>query len=218
MPDPITGSLILGVGSSLMSNSAQNSAAEEAARGQNEAEAGGIAARKAMFDISTGLLKPYADAGIPAVQAMQGIIGGDTNNPEYQALMNQALRGLSDTSVATGGTRGGNTAGILGNYSPLLMKQLTDQRFARLGGVAGTGAKSALGLGGSAVDLSGQQIQSAANQGQVSQNLSLVQDQLAQQNMNLLPRVLGTYLGNRPASGGVDADLNASLKANPTIF
>jgi hypothetical protein len=215
MPDPITGSIILGVGSSLMSNSAQNSAADKAAAAQNSAEAGGIAARKGMFDISQSLLQPYIAAGIPATEAMQRIVVGENNNPEYEAMMGLSNKAMADTALATGGPRSG-AAGITGSYSPLLMKQLTDQRYTKLAGLNTLGQKSALGLGGTAVDNSGNIVQSQANKGQISQNLSTVQDQLAQQNLNLLPQVLGMYLANRN-SNTLDSQLN-KLAENKSLF
>ena len=215
MPDPVTALTVIGVGSSLLGNKAQGDAAEKAAGAQTAAEAGGIAARKGMFDISQSMLQPYVSAGIPATEAMQRIIAGENNNPEYEAMMGLSNKSMADTALATGGPRGG-AAGITGSYSPLLMKQLTDQRYAKLLGLNALGQKSALGLGGTSVDAMGNLVQSQANQGQTAQNLSTVQDTLAQKNLNLLPQVLGTYLANRTPAG-VDSQLN-QLLTNKSIF
>jgi hypothetical protein len=199
MPDPITAAVALSVGSSIASNAQKKGGAEDAAAIQQQGERESTAARKYMFDVSQSLLQPYAQAGVPAIHGMTDIAGGVTTpNPEYQSMVSEAMKSIAGNNMATGGVRGGNTAGIMSEYTPGLMKSLTDQRFGRLGGLAEGGVRSGIGLGNTATQVSEGNIQSDTNQGQQAQTLANVTNRLDEQNSMLLPQALAIYLGNHP--------------------
>lgn len=100
----------------------------------------------------------YQDAGLDALRAQQalaGLLGPDAqraaiaqleSSPQFQALAAQGERAILTNASATGGVRGGNTAGALASYRPQLLSSIIDQQYARLAGMAGMGSNAGQGL------------------------------------------------------------------------
>jgi hypothetical protein len=157
MPDPIT-ALVVG-GSQLIGSSMQASAAGSAAETQGAAAQAGIEEQRRQFDAMQALLKPYTEAGVPALEAQQAflglrgpeaeaaaierILGGET----FQALAGQGEEALLQRASATGGLRGGNIQGALAQFRPQLLSSLIEQQYGRLGGMTQLGQRSAAGVG-----------------------------------------------------------------------
>jgi hypothetical protein len=157
MPDPVTG-LIVG-GSQLVGNMMQADAASEAAGIQAGASEAGIVEQRRQFDALQALLKPYTEAGLPALQQQQALLGLQGPEAEqaaierirggetFQALAQQGEEALLQRDSATGGLRGGNIQGALAQFRPALLKQAIEQQYGRLGGMTSLGQQSAAGVG-----------------------------------------------------------------------
>jgi len=157
MPDPIT-ALIVG-GSQLIGSSMQSSAAGQAAGIQSGAAEAGIAEQRRQFDALQSLLKPYTEAGLPALEQQQSFLG--LRGPEaeraaierisggerFKALAGQGEEALLSRASATGGLRGGNLQGALTQFRPQLLSNLIEEQYGRLGGLTSMGQRSAAGVG-----------------------------------------------------------------------
>ena len=157
MPDPIT-ALLVG-GSQLVGSSLQASAASSAAETQGAAAQAGIDEQRRQFDAMQALLKPYTEAGVPALEAQQAFLG--LRGPEaeaaaierirggetFQALAGQGEEALLQRASATGGLRGGNIQCALAQFRPQLLSSLIEQQYGRLGGMTSLGQRSAAGVG-----------------------------------------------------------------------
>jgi hypothetical protein len=157
MPDPVTG-LIVG-GSQLLGGMMQADAASEAAGIQAGAAEAGMAEQRRQFDALQALLKPYQEAGLPALAQQQALLGLQGPEAEqaaierirggetFQALAQQGEEALLQRASATGGLRGGNIQGALAQFRPALLNQAIEQQYGRLGGMTSLGQQSAAGVG-----------------------------------------------------------------------
>jgi len=162
MPDPVT-ALVVG-GSQLVGSSMQASAAGEAAGIQAGAAQAGIEEQRRQFDAMRELLKPYTEAGLPALQQQQAFLGLQGPEAEraaierirggetFQALAGQGEEALLQRASATGGLRGGNIQGALAQFRPQLLSSLIDQQYGRLGGLTTMGQRSAAGVGAAGME------------------------------------------------------------------
>jgi hypothetical protein len=163
MPDPIT-ALVVG-GSQLIGSTMQASAAGEAAGIQAGAAEAGIAEQRRQFDALQTLLKPYTEAGLPALEAQQAFLG--LRGPEaeraaierisggerFQELTRQGEEALLQRASATGGLRGGNVQAALAQFRPQVLNQLIEEQYGRLGGMTTLGQRSAAGVGAAGTEL-----------------------------------------------------------------
>lgn len=162
MPDPITG-LIVG-GSSLLGGVLQSKAAGKAADIQADASEAGIWEQRRQFDAMRELLKPYTEAGLPALAEQQAFLGLQGPEAEraaidrirkgetFGALSRQGEEALLQNASATGGLRGGNVQAALAQFRPQLLSQLIEQQYSRLGGITSMGQSSAAGTGAAGMD------------------------------------------------------------------
>ena len=140
-------------------------AASSASQAQQQAAQAGIDLQREMFNKTQGNLQPwmtagqqamgqlnpYAQAGAPALQgqqnliglngagAQQGAISAIANSPLLQQLMQQGEAGMLQNASATGGLRGGNLQGALAQFRPAMLQQAIDQQYSRLGGITALG-------------------------------------------------------------------------------
>jgi hypothetical protein len=162
MPDPIT-ALVVG-GSQLIGSTMQASAAGEAAGIQAGAAEAGITEQRRQFDALQSLLKPYTEAGLPALEQQQAFLG--LRGPEaeraaierisgserFQELTRQGEEALLQRASATGGLRGGNIQAALGQFRPQVLNQLIEEQYGRLGGITTLGQRSAAGVGAAGME------------------------------------------------------------------
>ena len=161
MPDPVTG---LTVGATLLSSSMQADAATEAANIQAGAAGAGVAEQRRQFDALQALLKPYQEAGLPALAQQQALLGLQGPEAEqaaierirggetFQALAQQGEEALLQRASATGGLRGGNIQAALAQFRPELLSSLIEQQYGRLGGMTQLGQRSAAGVGAAGME------------------------------------------------------------------
>jgi hypothetical protein len=142
----------------------QASAAGSAAETQGAAAQAGIDEQRRQFDAMQALLKPYTEAGIPALEAQQAFLG--LRGPEaeaaaierirggetFQALAGQGEEALLQRASATGGLRGGNIQAALAQFRPQLLSSLLEQQYGRLGGMTTLGQRSAAGVGAAGME------------------------------------------------------------------
>jgi hypothetical protein len=135
---------------------------------------------------------PYTEAGTKAVIGygnLLGTNGADAEaaaveqlkaSPFFQQNLADANENLLQTASATGGVRGGNTAGAIGQLSPQLLQQYYEKALSGFGNLA------QLGLGA---------------QGTVTQVGSDATDNVT----NLMGQIGKTQAGNFIAKGGINA-------------
>jgi len=162
MPDPVTGMIV--AGSQLVGSSMQASAAGDAAAAQGAASQAGIEEQRRQFDEMRKLLQPYTEAGIPALEQQQTLLGlrGPeaeqaaiarlTGGETFKALAAQGENALLQQASATGGLRGGNLQAALGQFRPQLLSSLIEQQYGRLGGMTNLGQASAAGVGAAGME------------------------------------------------------------------
>jgi hypothetical protein len=157
MPDPVT-ALVVG-GTQVVGGMMQADAAEDAANIQAGAAGQGISEQRRQFDALQALLKPYTEAGVPALEQQQAFLG--LRGPEeeqaaidrissgagFQESVRQGEEALLQRASATGGLRGGNIQGALAQFRPALLNQALEQQYSRLGGMTSLGQQSAAGVG-----------------------------------------------------------------------
>ena len=151
----VVGSAVVGA----YSANRQAKAGEKAAEVQGAAAQAGIDEESRRFDAVQALLKPYVDAGLPALTGQQNLIGLNGNDaqaqairaiqesPQFTMLQQQGETRILQNASATGGLRGGNTQAALAQFSPQLLNQLIEQQYGRLGGMVNLGQNSAAGVG-----------------------------------------------------------------------
>ena len=161
----LSGAALAGIavgGATLVSGYMQGEAAQDAAAIQGQASQAGIEEQRRQFNKVQELLKPYTEAGVPALEAQQAFLG--LKGPEaeraaierisggetFQALQRQGEEALLQRASATGGLRGGNIQGALAQFRPALLSSLIDQQYGRLGGLTNLGQNAAAGTGAAA--------------------------------------------------------------------
>jgi hypothetical protein len=205
MPDPITG-LIVG-GTTLVGSSMQASAAEDAANIQAGASQAGIEEQRRQFDAMRELLKPYTEAGLPALEAQQAFLG--LRGPEaeraaierirggetFQALASQGEEAMLQRASATGGLRGGNIQGALAQFRPQLLSSLIEQQYGRLGGMTSLGQQSAAGVGAAGMETGTNIANLLGQQGAARAGGELGQARAYGQILNMPMQLLGMQYG-----------------------
>ena len=205
MPDPIT-ALIVG-GSQFIGSSMQASAAGRAAETQGAAAQAGIDEQRRQFDAMQALLKPYTEAGVPALEAQQAFLG--LRGPEaeaaaierirggetFQALAGQGEEALLQRASATGGLRGGNIQGALAQFRPALLSSLIEQQYGRLGGMTQLGQRSAAGVGAAGMESGVNVANLLAQQGAALAGGELGEAKAYGQLFNLPAQMLGFQYG-----------------------
>jgi len=205
MPDPIT-ALVVG-GSQLIGSSMQAKAAGSAAEIQSGAAEAGIAEQRRQFDALQALLKPYTEAGLPALEAQQAFLG--LRGPEaeraaierisggerFQELTRQGEEALLQRASATGGLRGGNVQAALAQFRPQVLNQLIEEQYGRLGGMTTLGQRSAAGVGAAGMESGTNVANLLAQQGAARAGGELGEAKAYGQLFNLPGQLLGFQYG-----------------------
>jgi hypothetical protein len=146
------------VGSITGSND-QADAIQSAAKTQAASAQAGINQQQQMLAALQKVLSPYVTAGTGALGAQQNLLGlngndaqqaainGIQSSPQFAALQKQGQDAILANASATGGLRGGNVQGALGQFSPALLSQLIQQQLGNLGGLTSMGESAAAGVG-----------------------------------------------------------------------
>ena len=155
------GAIALGVGAlgGVASSAIGAGASRSAGRAQEAAAQRGIDEQQRQFAELQRLMAPYVQAGDPALQALLGAAGlsgpesqqafvnQQEQSPLFQALAQQGENAMLQNASATGGLRGGNLQGALGQFRPALLNQFIGQQYDRLAGITTLGQNAAAGVG-----------------------------------------------------------------------
>lgn len=219
MPDPVTG-LIVG-GSQLIGGMMQSSAASDAAGAQTAAAEAGIAEQRRQFDLVQQLLKPYVEAGAPALKQQQALIGlqGPQAQQEaisaleqgagFQAQVRAGEEALLQRASATGGLRGGNIQAALAQFRPQMLQREIETQYGRLGGLTSLGQQSAAGVGTAGMQTAGRVAGLYGDVGAAQAGAELAQGQAMAGLFNLPAQFLGMQYGAKvgtPGFGGLFSD------------
>jgi len=110
------------------------------------------------------ITQQYAQAGMPAFQGQQDLIGlggpeaeraaiaSIQEGPEMQALLQQGENRILQNASATGGMRGGNTQAAMAQFAPQILNSLIDKKYSRLGGISDVGRVSAQNMGSQGIN------------------------------------------------------------------
>jgi hypothetical protein len=185
----------------------QAKAAGSAADIQSGAAQAGIEEQRRQFDALQALLKPYTEAGLPALEAQQAFIG--LRGPEaeraaierisgserFQELTRQGEEALLQRASATGGLRGGNVQAALAQFRPQVLNQLIEEQYGRLGGMTTLGQRSAAGVGAAGMESGTNVANLLAQQGAAQAGGEIGQAKAYGQLFNLPGQLLGFQYG-----------------------
>lgn len=205
MPTPIIAGI--GAGTSLLSGAVQAGAASSAAKSQEAAAAAGIEEQRRQFDETSGLLRPYVEAGSPALEAQMALTGlrGDEaqsaaisnleRSPQFDALVRQGEEAMLQQAAATGGLRGGNIQGALAQFRPQMLSNLIESQYSRLGGLTNLGQSSAARQAAAGQANAGNIAQLLQQSGQASAGAALARGQAFGSVMSDFAGGVGMYYG-----------------------
>lgn len=227
MPDPIT-ALVVG-GSQVVGGLMQSSAASDAAGAQTAASQAGIEEQRRQFDMVRELLKPYVEAGTPALQQQQALIGLQGQEAQQQAIsaleqgagfqarVRQGEEALLQRASATGGLRGGNIQAALAQFRPQMLQQEIETQYGRLGGLTSLGQQSAAGVGTAGMQTGARVAGLYGDIGAAQAGKELAQGQAMAGIFNMPAQFLGMQYGAKvgpPGFGNIFSDRR--LKRNIT--
>jgi hypothetical protein len=185
----------------------QSKAADKAAGAQSNAAQSGIAEQDKQFEAVKQLLQPYVTAGNGAVTSQQDLNG--TNGPQAQAAAIAALKAspqytsqleagnnnILANASATGGLRGGNVQGALGQFAPSLLAKTIDDQYARLGSMSSLGENAAAGTGNAALSTGNQISNLLQQQGAAQAGGYLAQGKAQAGYASAVTGAIGQYYG-----------------------
>lgn len=191
----------------------QAQAAEAAAATQAGASEAAIAEQRRQFDILTELLRPYVEAGQPALQGQQALIGlrgapeqqaaisAIEQSPFFQSAVRQGEEALLQRASATGGLRGGNIQAALAQFRPKMLESQIAQQYERLGGLTSLGQASAAGQAGAGMQSAGAIGNLLAQRGAALAGGQIAQGSVARQGFADL-QAIANRMGSVMMSGG----------------
>lgn len=227
MPDPVT-ALVVG-GTQVVGGIMQSQAAGEAAGAQTAAAEAGIAEQRRQFDLVQQLLKPYVEAGTPALQQQQALIGLQGPQAQQQAIsaleqgagfqaqVRAGEEALLQRASATGGLRGGNIQAALAQFRPQMLQREIETQYGRLGGLTSLGQQSAAGVGTAGMQTGARVAGLYGDVGAAQAGKELAQGQAFANVLNLPAQFLGMQYGAKvgtPGFGSIFSDRR--LKRNIT--
>lgn len=219
MPDPVT-ALVVG-GSQLVGGMIQSSAASDAAGAQTAAAEAGIAEQRRQFDLVQQLLKPYVEAGTPALQQQQALIGLQGPQAQQQAIsaleqgagfqaqVKAGEEALLQRASATGGLRGGNIQAALAQFRPQMLQREIETQYGRLGGLTSLGQQSAAGVGTAGLQTGARVAGLYGDVGAAQAGKELAQGQAMAGLFNMPAQFLGMQYGAKvgtPGFGNIFSD------------
>lgn len=158
MPNPVIGGGAMVIGGLIQGEQARRGASQ-AAGAQTAAAQAGIEEQRRQFDALQKLLEPYQQAGLPALQQQQALLGlsgaeaqqaainAIQNQPGFREMIAQGENAMLQNAAATGGLRGGNLQGAMAQFRPQMLAQAIQDQYSRLGGMTSLGQQSAAGVG-----------------------------------------------------------------------
>lgn len=206
MTAAITAAVVTG-GAAIYGAQQAGKAGGSAAGLQAQAAQAGVEEQRRQFDLTQGLLSPYQQAGLPALQAQQaqlGLLGtqaqqdvlsGIMASPLYSSMAQQGENAILQNASATGGLRGGNTQAALAQFRPAILNQLLSQQYERLGGLTSLGQNAAAGIGNAGMQTGSNVSNLLQQQGAAMAGGQLAQGAVGGNIASGISGALGTYMG-----------------------
>lgn len=149
--------------SGILGGKSQKKASQKAMDAQVAAQNRAIDIQQQQYDTTRSDYMPYTLAGTKAIGGYGDLLGTNgadaqttavqslQNSPFFQQNLADANENLLQTASATGGVRGGNTAGAVGELSPQLLQQYYNNALSGYGnlaqlGLGATGSVTSAGL------------------------------------------------------------------------
>jgi hypothetical protein len=207
MAAAVAATAVAGIGSAVISSNAS----AKASQAQTDAANKGIGVQQDQFAALQKLLAPYSDAGTGALSAQQDMLGlhgnqaqqssidAIQNGSQFKALNAQGQDAILQNAAATGGLRGGNVQGALGQFSPQLLQSLIQQQYGNLGGMTSIGQNAAAMTGNAGMKSADSISTLLGNVGSAQAGGALGQANAANGGISSLLSALGMLKG---ASGG----------------
>lgn len=221
MPWPILAATVAAIG--LIGAETSRKAASQASSAQQQSAQQGVEEQRRQFDMMRQLLEPYTQAGLPALQQQQALLGlsgpeaqraamaGIESSPAFTAAIQQGENAMLQNASATGGLRGGNLQGAMAQFRPQMLAQAIQDQYSMLGGMTTLGQQSAAGVGSAGMQ-TGQGIADLLGKmGAAQSGGILAQGKAQQQMLNALMQGAGSVYGK----GGFDL---SSLGSNNAAF
>lgn len=150
--------------SGVIGGNAQKKASQKAAQAQVDSANRGIDIQAQQYETTRNDYMPYTQAGVKAIGGYGDLLGtngtgaqatavqGLQDSPFFQQQLSDANENLLQTASATGGLRGGNAAGAIGQLSPQLLMQYYQEAMSSYGNLAqlGLGATGSVANAGAA--------------------------------------------------------------------
>lgn len=199
----VIGSAVVGAG--VAASNAED--AEDAAYAQQQAAQAGMSEEQRRFNSIQKLLKPYVDAGQPALTQQQNLIGMNGNDAQqaaidalksgagFQSLLKQGENSILQNASATGGLRGGNTQGALAQFSPQLLNAAINDQYGKLGGMVSLGQNSAVMEANAGQNSTNNIVQLLQQQGAAKAGGIMAESKYEADAWNSLAKGIGTYYG-----------------------
>jgi len=148
----------------ILGGNAKKKASQKAMQAQVDAQNRGIDLQQKQYETTRNDYMPYTLAGTKAIGGYGDLLGtngtdaqatavqGLEDSPFFQQNLVDANENLLQTASATGGVRGGNTAGAVGQLSPMLLQKYYDMALSGYGNLAqlGLGATGSVASAGAA--------------------------------------------------------------------
>lgn len=197
--------------------SQQAKAAEAAAGTQAGYAQAGIEEQRRQFDMLTELLRPYVEAGTPALQQQQAFlglrgapeqqaaIGALEQSPLFQSSVRQGEEALLQQASATGGLRGGNIQAALAQFRPAMLQEQIAQQYQNLAGMTSLGQRSAAGQAAAGMETAGSIGNLLAERGAALAGGQLARGSVARQSFGDILDIAGAvsgFMGGGKDSGG----------------
>lgn len=142
----------------------------------------------------------YASANrtgvMTAEEAQRAAIAKISGGEQYKAMAQQGEYALLANEAATGGLRGGDTAGALAQFRPQLLQSLIDRQLANFGGIAANGQAAAGMTGTAAQNTAGQINQALGDRGAAGAGGALAGRDAIQDGIAGLLKVAGQGFGS----------------------
>jgi hypothetical protein len=192
----------------------QAKAAEAAAGTQSEAANIAIQEQRRQFDILTELLRPYVEAGAPALQQQQAFlglrgapeqqaaIGALEQSPLFQSAVRQGEEALLQQASATGGLRGGNIQAALAQFRPAMLQEQIAQQYQNLAGLTSLGQQSAAGQGAAGMQTAGAIGELIGQRGAALAGGQLAKGSVVRQTFGDILDIAGALSGKGGGGGG----------------
>lgn len=192
----------------------QGKAGEAAAQTQAHASNLAIDEQRRQFDRLTELLRPYVEAGQPALQQQQAFLGlrgapeqqqaisALEQSPLFQAAVRQGEEALLQQASATGGLRGGNIQAALAQFRPAMLQEQINRQYQNLAGLTELGQQSAAGQASAGMQTAGSIGELLAQRGAALAGGQMARGSIVRQTHKDILGAVGAVAGFAGGGGG----------------